>query len=62
LTAAGKLPEGTKSRVAQAPARESPQAKEANRWLEMIEDRSREIRNQQIEEAVGRSRHVDKDW
>jgi hypothetical protein len=28
----------------------------------MNEDRSREIRNQQIEEAVGRSRHVDKDW
>jgi hypothetical protein len=46
-----------------APATDfDPKIKEAERWLEMVEDKSEEIQRAQIERAMGRSRNPEKDW
>lgn len=65
LTASGQQPNSAQDgkREGLAPAKEiSPEAKEAERWLEMIEDRSQTVRKNLIRGAMGRSRMPEKDW
>ncbi|MGH7829333.1 MAG: hypothetical protein ACREP8_04075, partial [Candidatus Binatia bacterium] len=40
----------------------TPGQQEAERWLEAIEDKSKQIRESQIREAMGRLREPEKDW
>lgn len=64
LEASGQAPpQPGKEREGMAPATDfDPKIKEAERWLEMVEDKSEEIQRAQIERAMGRSRSPEKDW
>lgn len=64
LTASGDEPQDKPGDKKQAKAEipKTPGEKEADRWLEMIDDQNKEIRDQQIQKTIGRVREPEQDW
>lgn len=54
--------QNSKNPVTQNQQELSPQAKEAERWLNMIEDHAGQILNAQMNESYGATQHPEKDW